>query len=1033
MPVGDVAWSQVLTFASEQGGARQIVIDSEADKSVQSKNAKKTALAQKIFSSETQDRVRYKSSSEQNRQTLLSLQASLNKRFGDAIGSTVFQSVFESKFVSYSKKNGEEVHTARPVSAKEIALADSLATQLTQAREQAVNQAGIRAPLSNASRAHVEATFKDLVQHYGAQHFTADKQVSAEAIQQFRDQLHDRLEALARAEAEEEVRFQAGLLYLELDDTKGLDRLAGRTEREDLVRQWTLQVQGGAEARGRGQGRVFSEVKGRADQVRTIDLGDDSEGETKIYLRGTDSAEQIQKERKEHFHRSLPDTGVLERADNAIGRAKQALSGIPALEAELDDLRLLARSGLSEIETVQEKIALAEETLRVAEQQEINSDDHAALKEQLEGNQRLLGRVLGEIEGAADLYQERDDLNIAIVELGRRLLNEESKEVDLSHQRDTLVEQRDAAQRRYDELILRKDQKWSHKHSPSEKRERRALREDIPKLERQIEALTGDLAAVWSVKQQLGQQKDSAVDRREAVNTILREPDELKATIVGIEERLGVAQQTQSSSQRVRDEISELHKEIADLRALRDSQRASFNTKTAAIQEKFADAQRAIDGIGSGSTNNAEREAARAVVNLHALREGLITPDELSVTDQMHVLSLIKLRIGGLNDDLDAAGLRSNNQFPSEQPQVQAAEARRFELKNLERQVNTSLRARVFDTFMADRIQVSQLRRAVDQPGISGEERDRRTRAFYEARDTLVDQRERMQPHIGEGPVTDVFEKTFIESISGDAMASSLIKAVSNRPNGVTLGAIIDAQSKALGAEPRQRIINNLIERRDAVRLGKLGREAFGEVEQAILEHMEPSQLQNKLSATLSSNGNSFEPLFQRYGEVKRDVAILEGYLAEQDDVIRGVEADIAANTNRSRVKQARVGIEKFLGTHESKSTKRQTLDYERARREEAQLMLVQKRKLLNEYRPQVSVIAKAASRVPQGFWDDARSADNLRAHLSQLRDDPYVHAVLSAAQHSQLADHNRLDAGGLRQLERLFTRVPDAIIAEFA
>ena len=106
MPVGDVGWNQVLSFASQQDGARQVVIDADADKSVQSRNAKKTALAQKLFSAETQDRVRYKSSSEQNHQTLVSLKASLNSKFGDAIGSAVFQSVFEKKFVSYSKKNG---------------------------------------------------------------------------------------------------------------------------------------------------------------------------------------------------------------------------------------------------------------------------------------------------------------------------------------------------------------------------------------------------------------------------------------------------------------------------------------------------------------------------------------------------------------------------------------------------------------------------------------------------------------------------------------------------------------------------------------------------------------------------------------------------------------------------------------------------------------------------------------------------------------------------------------------------------------
>lgn len=1034
MPVGDVGWSQVLSFASQQDGARQVVIDADADKSVQSRNAKKTALAQKLFSAETQDRVRYKSSSEQNHQTLVSLKTSLNSKFGDAIGSAVFQSVFEKKFVSYSKKNGDEVQTARPVSAKDITLADNLATQLTQAREQAVNRAGISAPQSEAARAHVEATFKALVEEHGADRFTEDKQVSTEAIQQFRDQLHEKLETLARAEAEEEGRFQAGLLYLELDNTQGVTRLQGLTEREDLVRQWTLQVQGEAESRDRGHGRVYPEVRGKQDEVRTLDLGDGFEGEVKAYLRGNDTTDDIQRERKAHFHRGLPDVNVLEGADRAIKKAKDELRGVPALERDLDNLRLLSRSGLSEIEAVLQKIAAAEDRLSAAEQQEINPDDQEALRAQLEGNQQVLGRLLAAIDGSAALYEERDGLNISVAELGRRLLDAGSQEVDLINQRNSLQEQRDIAQRRLDELLLRKQQSKVHKHSPSEKKERRALRDaTIPNLDGQIEALTGELATVSSLKQDLNAQKASAADRRDAISQILEEPDKVRVVIAGIEEQLGAAQQTQSSSQKVRDEISALQTELGDLKALRNSQRTSFQNKLAEIDAKFAAAGRAIDGIGNGSAHNAEREAARAVVNLHALREGLITPDDLSPKDQEHVLSLIKIRIGGLNDALEAVGKRPENAFPSVPPSEVESKARIFELRNLERQINTSLRARLFDQFMADRIEVSRLSRLANDRTIVGEEKERRIREFYEARDTLVDQRAKLQPLIGKGPVTSVFEKTFIDSISEDAIASSLIKQVANRPQGVTISSVIDAASKALGAGPRKRIIDNLVERREAVRSGELGEDAFGEVEQAILEYLEPSQLQNQLSATLSGNGNTFASLFQRYGEVKSDVAILENYLAEQDGVIRGVEADIAANTNRTRRQKVRMGIEKFLGTHEPKAEKQVTLDYERGRREEAQRMLAQKRKLLNEYRPQVAVIAKAASRVPPTFWEEARANHNVREQLSQLREDPYFHAVFSAAQQSQLADHNRLDAGGIRQLELLFTQIPQEIKTEFA
>ena len=85
--------------------------------------------------------------------------------------------------------------------------------------------------------------------------------------------------------------------------------------------------------------------------------------------------------------------------------------------------------------------------------------------------------------------------------------------------------------------------------------------------------------------------------------------------------------------------------------------------------------------------------------------------------------------------------------------------------------------------------------------------------------------------------------------------------------------------------------------------------------------------------------------------------------------------------------------------------------------------------KLLREYKPQVAVLAEAASRVPSGLWDEGVEVSEVKAKLDA---DPYTRAVLSAATATQLADHGRFDAGGVANIRRLLTSVPEDLIIEF-
>ena len=431
----------MVANAAAEGDARQVVVDSQADDKVQSRNAKKTYLAQKGFSADNQDRIRYKSTSEANRVTLENLKSALAGKFGDPVAQGVYRSLFDAKVVSYQKRNGTEVQTYRPVSAAEIMLADQLASALSQARASAISAATEAGETAGVTPAHVDAAINELVTGDDALDLVAGNELSTEGLQQFREQLGQKLASIAESRQAFEARFQTALLLLELDNQQGLPDQEGQTARQVAINERTLQLRAAPESRGKGRGVIFPEVKTAHDQPKTVDANQlHGVSEAKIYQRGERSAAAIQHEREVHNRQTLPETLALEHADIAIANARKELDSIPQLELELDHIRLLAASGLDVIHALEDEITGLEQQLRDLTEVAVGADDKEALTLQLASAKQALDRLRSGVDHIDNLESERQELDERANDLGRRLLEVESTESDLSTEREQLLQ-----------------------------------------------------------------------------------------------------------------------------------------------------------------------------------------------------------------------------------------------------------------------------------------------------------------------------------------------------------------------------------------------------------------------------------------------------------------------------------------------------------------------------------------------------------------------------------------------------------------
>jgi len=1032
MSVDGIGWSQVVANATSQGDARQLVIDLDADNAVASKNSKKTYLSQKVFSTDNQDRIRYKSTSEANRVTLENLKIALNTKFGEPVAKGVYQSLFKAKAVTYQKRNGDEVQTYRPVSAAEISLADKLAAALSKTRDDAIAAAAIAGDTAGVTAAHVDAAIKDLVDNDDVQALIDGTDISAQGLQEFRDRLGQKLAAIAQSRTEFEARFQTALLYLEVDNTQRSSENEGQTAREVVVNQRDLQLQGAPESRGKGRGVVWPDVQTPHDQVRPVDTSRlDGVSEANIHLRGTQSAQSIQRERKEHFLRASPGTRELEQIDAALTRARYELDLIPGLEQDLAEIRVLAASGLDTIRGLRDEIDHLEQLLQELEETALSSDDREALTQKLAAAQQVLVRLKSETGDVDALESERHDLDLKSSDWNQQLLKADDDEQSLNAQRDALVAEKRVAENRFAVLDAKKK---SHTKilGPKERTERKRLKEQVPSLERNLNELDRRLQTQRDFKLLILEQKSNVDRRRTEIDIKLQAVDSQSIEIQSLEDRLAKAGNLDASADKLRSSIGDLNAELDGQLHLREQQRASFERKQQERTDQLLSARRIVNIFGQSGLHAAEQDAAHAQLNVYALTKGLIQPAELSVKEQEQALALLRIKVGTLNDFLHQSSDPKDVALYTKAQTVEDAEQQRKHLATLERQLLTTLQATRIDEFFEARQRVKDLSLEMREGGITPATQEQRVRAFIEAKDRLVDQRAQIHPIVGQGQITDVLSPKFVDSLSSDALTSSLIKAIENRPKGTPISKVIDARTKAWGGQIRQRIIENLQVRKDAVDRGVVAPSAFGPLEQEMLDYMTPSQMHTRLSTTLSDNGNSFAALFQRYTEAKSKVASFEEVIASRDQEIHELETGIQSNTNRNKKQKLRMGFDKFLGVHESKGTKRLNLEQAKRERAEAETYLAGQKRLLNDYRPLVAIIAEAANRVPEGLWD---SGLEVREQLAVLKNDPYTHAVVSAAQMSYLASagHNRIDGGGIDNIKRLLTNVPSELVTEFA